>query len=396
MKHIILFTLLSALMLIGCDCKKHPPDPPPTTKHPPTVADLSFSNVTTTSFVVSSSVTSSLTLSSITLYYDTTSPCDGKNPTDLGTNAGVVTKLVSNLRSGKLYYACIIAVNADGSVRKQGSVQTLTPIINPPTITTTSATNITNTSFTLTATINSDGGEPVSTAKFLVATHANPTQADEIVTANIAGNTFSANVSSRTPGTKYYFKAFATNSAGTGTGNEMNATTTGYHVGQDLGYALVYKITTDGNHCWFVAKTDTASGVGSGINAGYAWDGLAPNNPSCNTNFTDGKTNTQNIMSTIASPTSARSAYMFTAGGMVGTNTFWLPAKDELFELWQICHNNSSLSTITWSGDPTWHKYWSSSQGSSAILAYCTDGNNGGSATDGKNTGGAVKSIGYQ
>ena len=92
-----------------------------------------------------------------------------------------------------------------------------------PTITTTAVSAITSSSATSGGTITNDGGGTINSSGIVWATTANPTVANNVL-YNGASN-FTSNLTGLSPGTTYYVRAFATNSAGTTYGNEMSFTT---------------------------------------------------------------------------------------------------------------------------------------------------------------------------
>jgi hypothetical protein len=96
-----------------------------------------------------------------------------------------------------------------------------------PTLTTTTATSITNTTVATGGTINTDGGATITARGVCWATTTNP-----VITINqhtIQGTgtgVFTTTITSLTANTVYYARAYATNSAGTAYGNEISFTTT--------------------------------------------------------------------------------------------------------------------------------------------------------------------------
>jgi len=98
-----------------------------------------------------------------------------------------------------------------------------------PIVTTNEATLVTTSSATLNATVNANYGD--TTAAFSYATTADLSGATEVATDTpVTGSTDKTSTAALTglkPGTKYYYRASATNSAGTSPGEIKNFTTTG-------------------------------------------------------------------------------------------------------------------------------------------------------------------------
>jgi len=99
-------------------------------------------------------------------------------------------------------------------------------IVSKPTLTTTAINAITTTSSTSGGNITSDGGASISARGVVWSTSTNPTIALTTKTSDGTGTgSFSSTLSNLTPKTTYYVRAYATNSAGTGYGNEITFTT---------------------------------------------------------------------------------------------------------------------------------------------------------------------------
>jgi hypothetical protein len=96
-----------------------------------------------------------------------------------------------------------------------------------PTVTTGGASSITQTSATAAGTINSIGCSAITAYGIEYSTtngFANGT-GTQVPSSNLSGGNFSSNLTSLNPGTTYYYKAYATNSAGTAYGSQQSFTT---------------------------------------------------------------------------------------------------------------------------------------------------------------------------
>lgn len=96
---------------------------------------------------------------------------------------------------------------------------------DPPSLTTANVTGITRSSAVSGGTITSDGGASVSSRGVCWGTTTNPTVSDNKVTQGNGNGTFTADLTSLSPNTLYYVRAFATNSEGTSYGNQVQFTT---------------------------------------------------------------------------------------------------------------------------------------------------------------------------
>jgi len=94
------------------------------------------------------------------------------------------------------------------------------------TLTTSSISGITTTTATSGGNITSDGGKTITTRGVVWSTSANPTTTLTTKTSDGTGTgSFTSSLTNLTPKTTYYVRSYATNSAGTGYGNEITFTT---------------------------------------------------------------------------------------------------------------------------------------------------------------------------
>ena len=94
-----------------------------------------------------------------------------------------------------------------------------------PILTTTKPSDITPTTAISGGNISDDGGTSIATRGVCWSKEENPVIDDNITTDGIGTGTFISNLYGMTPNTKYYIRAYATNSAGTSYGNEETITT---------------------------------------------------------------------------------------------------------------------------------------------------------------------------
>lgn len=108
-----------------------------------------------------------------------------------------------------------------------GSLMIISPV-SVPTVTTIAATNVTTTTATLNGTVNPNGA--ATQTSFEYATNAAFTNSTTVNAQNLSTGTaaqnVNANITGLTPGTTYFFRARATNSAGPATGSGLSFTTT--------------------------------------------------------------------------------------------------------------------------------------------------------------------------
>jgi len=148
-----------------------------------------------------------------------------QNPTILnsystdGSAAGTFTSLITGLTPGTIYYVRAYATNSAGTA--YGNQISVKSVISLPAITTTAISNILSTSASSGGTITSNGGAPVTASGVCWSTSENPTILNSYSTDGSAAGTFTSSITGLTPGTVYYVRAYATNSAGTAYGNQI-------------------------------------------------------------------------------------------------------------------------------------------------------------------------------
>lgn len=96
---------------------------------------------------------------------------------------------------------------------------------NAPLLTTTGITNITFKTATSGGTITDDGGTEVTEVGVCWSVERNPTLEDFTSTCDSIQDFFTGNITGLLDSTKYYVRAYANNSKGTGYGNEIPFTT---------------------------------------------------------------------------------------------------------------------------------------------------------------------------
>ncbi len=146
------------------------------------------------------------------------------------TDGGVTWTIDNNVPTQNFFYSCdystskLVVAGSSGTIlAKNVTLQNATI----PTLTTTAVTNITQTTASSGGAITDDGGADITAKGVVWSTSTSPTlDTNEGFTSNGTGTTeFNSDLTGLTAGTTYYVRAYATNSAGTGYGNEVQFTT---------------------------------------------------------------------------------------------------------------------------------------------------------------------------
>ena len=147
-------------------------------------------------------------------------PTTANSYTTDGTGTGTFTSNLTGLNPNTLYYVRAYATNSTGT--SYGNQVTFTSLsYPPPTVTTTSVTNITQTTATSGGNVTSNSGTPVTARGVCWSTSTNPTIADDITSDGTGTGNFTSNLTGLTANTIYYVRAYATNISGTSYGNQV-------------------------------------------------------------------------------------------------------------------------------------------------------------------------------
>jgi uncharacterized protein (TIGR02145 family) len=140
-----------------------------------------------------------------------------------GSSSGTFISSMTGLTYGTTYYVRAYATNVIGTNYGNQVSFVTSPVV--PTLTTTSATLITSSSASSGGNVTSEGGATVTARGVCWSTGHNPTTANSITTDGNGTGIFPSSITALLPGTLYYVRAYATNSAGTGYGSEISFTT---------------------------------------------------------------------------------------------------------------------------------------------------------------------------
>jgi uncharacterized protein (TIGR02145 family) len=160
------------------------------------------------------------------------------------------------------------------------SVRCLKDIV--PTVSTSSVSNVTNTSAAAGGDVVIDGGAPVMARGVAFGTSSSPTTSGTITNDGSGIGTFTSNLTGLTSSTSYYVRAYATNSNGTAYGNEVTFTTLpllgnscpGTPTVTDID-GNIYNTVQTGSQCWMqsnlkVSKYRNGDSIPTGL-SNSAW-----------------------------------------------------------------------------------------------------------------------------
>ena len=182
---------------------------------PPSVTTAAASGIGQNSATLGGNVTADggAAVTARGVYWDTTANAENGTQVPMGSGLGSFSQAVSGLPAGTLIYHRAYATNSAGTTL--GSELTFTTLAGLPTVDSPTFADITATTATLGGTVQSDGGATV-TARGVEwgTTSGGPYPNIEPAAAGGTG-TFTVPVTGLPTGTPVFFRAYATNSAGT-------------------------------------------------------------------------------------------------------------------------------------------------------------------------------------
>jgi hypothetical protein len=196
---------------------------------PPTVVTTAATGLTSNSATVNGTVNANIMNTTVTFEYGLTtaygSTVAGVPPLVTGNTATAVSAGLTGLLPGNTYHYRVKGVNTIGTANGLDMTFTTPPAL--PAVTTTAATNVSNTSATLNGTVDASGASTTVSFDYGLTTAygTNVPGTPPTVTGNGAAPV-TANISGLTVNTTYHYRVKGVNSVGTSNGTDMTFFTT--------------------------------------------------------------------------------------------------------------------------------------------------------------------------
>lgn len=191
----------------------------------PSLTTASITDKTQTSAIGGGNVTSDGggTVTARGVCWSTSSgPTTANSKTIDGGGTGTFTSSLTGLTASTFYYVRAYATNSAGTAYGNEVTFTTSGTANLPTVTTATASVFNFTNATCGGTVTNDGGATVTARGVCYNTTGTPVVTDSKTIDGSGTGTFTSTISGLDYGTRYYVRAYATNSAGTAYGDEKN------------------------------------------------------------------------------------------------------------------------------------------------------------------------------
>ena len=288
-----------------------------------------------------------------------------------GNDVGSFTSHITGLQPGTHYYVRAYATNNARTV--YGTRRQFTTPAATPTITTTGVNRISFTSVTCDGNVSYEGIAAVTARGVCWSTSPNPTVNDNHTVDSSGAGSFTSLITGLQPIVHYYVRAYATNSAGTAYGNEIEFTTSDGYPCPDASTLTdidgnIYNTVQLGNQCWMrenLRTTRYANGTGiplSNYAESYAYR-CYPNGSESNVSTYGYLYNWQAVMGGSPSSTSNPSGVQGICpnGWHVPSDAEWTQLTDYVSSQSQyLCNGDSNYigkaladNALSWSYDTT-------------------------------------------
>jgi hypothetical protein len=323
-------------------------------------ANLITATTAKTGGIITHNGASAITSRGVCYSNKATIPTIADTKTNDGTAIGTFVSSLTGLSANTIYYIRAYATNSIGTAYGDVKSFTTTTATIPTGLTTTAATFITQTTAISGGSSTADGGASITNRGICWSSSTtSPTIANSKTIDGTGIGSFASSLTSLTPGTTYYVRAYATNSAGTAYGSATYFTTLApaLAVGQSYQGGIIAYIFQSGDSDYIAGQTHGLIVTTSNQSTGSQW-GCSGLYISTSTSLGTGQSNTTSIINSCNTTGIAAKICNDLVSG--GYSDWYLPSFYELQNLYSNKIAIGVLSNVS---------YWSSSQYNST-LAY--------------------------
>jgi hypothetical protein len=247
------------------------------TPTPPTVTTSTVSAINATTATGGGNVTSegSVSVTARGVCWSTSNgPTTADACTSEGSGTGAFSSSLTGLTASTTYYVRAYATNSVGTTYGEELSFTTYASGAVPTVTTSTVSVIRSTTATSGGNVTSSGDSSVTARGVCWSTSSGPTTAGACTSDGTGAGAFTSSLTGLTVSTRYYLRAYATNSQGTAYGDEIAFTS----LGVDSGKLILWQNTSTGEIRWWKLNTNAViysdeDGVGHGKVSDSTLDG---------------------------------------------------------------------------------------------------------------------------
>lgn len=326
MKALSYFLFLTTILLSSCKKEGGSTGGGSPSPKIPTLTTTAGSAVTATTAQSGGTITSDggSPITARGVCWSVVTPTIANSKTTDGSGTGIFVSALTNLFPYTFYEVRAYATNSVGT--GYGDVVTIitTKVLTVPVLTTDAVTAINHNSAFMSGEVTSDGNATVTARGVCYSTTQNPTIANTTIQLGSGIGGFFTSVPGLAVNTTYYVRTYATNSIGTGYGNQVSFTAA-FIIGNAYQGGRIFFVDNTKLHGLITATNDQS--------AGARWNNTS--NPYANVNaysVDDGVANTNTMISVIGNTGNAAAVCRAYTGG--GYTDWYLPSINELYKLY--------------------------------------------------------------
>ncbi len=231
------------------------------------ITTTSVTNITSTTATSGGNITcggsSAITARGV-CWSTSVNPTTANSKTTNGTGAGSFNSSLTGLSPATTYHVRAYATNTEGTF--YGSDLVFQTPAKIPVVVTTPVTNVTASTASSGGNVTNNGGATVTVKGVCWNTTGNPTISDPHSSDGTGNGSYISAITGLPEYTEFYVKAYATNSVGTGYGQEVLLRTLPAACGEDITYeGKTYQTVQIGDQCWMKQNLNVGTMINSNL-----------------------------------------------------------------------------------------------------------------------------------